>query len=298
MQLSAPPSDVVAAFGDLLATPEGEWLEFKRALPPETVLGPLVSAFANQNGGLLVIGHDPTGAHEGLSEAEAANAMMRLQGTGASMLGHEIEVQQVHHEGRRYVYARLAGREAGGSDVVTSGGAAYVREGVEVKPITPLRALVESARSELELDAFVAMSLRVEEDPALIDYYHAMGRAVEASGVPVKLRRIDERSGDYEIPAEIMREIDDCAFVIGDFTLSPYNVYFEVGYARGRGKRVIQTARAGTVLEFDVRNWRTILYRNATELEVKMVGELEQVYRAVTERRLPPVEVETGRPAL
>jgi nucleoside 2-deoxyribosyltransferase len=80
-----------------------------------------------------------------------------------------------------------------------------------------------------------------------------------------------------------MDEIDAADIVIADFTLSPANVYFELGYARGKGRRVIQTARRGTVLEFDVRNWRTVFYRNATELE---------------EGRLPAANPRLQRPAL
>ena len=72
--------------------------------------------------------------------------------------------------------------------------------------------------------------------------------------------------GGYEISAEIMQQIGDCDALLGDFTLSPDNVYFEVGYARGRGTPIIQTCRRDTELEFDVRNWRTLFYRNATEL--------------------------------
>jgi hypothetical protein len=49
---------------------------------------------------------------------------------------------------------------------------------------------------------------------------------------------------------------------------------FEIGYARGKGLRIIQSARKGTELEFDIRNWRTLFYRNATELEEKLIPEL------------------------
>lgn len=38
--------------------------------------------------------------------------------------------------------------------------------------------------------------------------------------------------------------------------------------------REIQTARNGTALHFDVKTWRTISFKNATELEEKLVGEL------------------------
>ncbi len=79
-----------------------------------------------------------------------------------------------------------------------------------------------------------------------------------------------------------MNEIDNSDIVIADFTLSPANVYFELGYARGIRKRIIQTARKSTALEFDVRNWRTTFYRNANELEEKLVAELQTAYAEVT----------------
>jgi nucleoside 2-deoxyribosyltransferase len=75
-----------------------------------------------------------------------------------------------------------------------------------------------------------------------------------------------------------MDEIDKADIVIADLTLNPRNVYFELGYARGKPCRIIQTARKETVLEFDIRNWRTIIYRNATQLEEKLIPELKAAY--------------------
>lgn len=60
----------------------------------------------------------------------------------------------------------------------------------------------------------------------------------------------------------------------------PRNVYFELGYARGKGKVTIQLARRDTTLEFDVRNWRTSFYKNATELEEICLRALIAAYGA------------------
>jgi nucleoside 2-deoxyribosyltransferase len=135
--------------------------------------------------------------------------------------------------------------------------------------------------AERQIVAFVAMSFREEEKPALVGYYRAIKRAVEGVSLPIELRRIDFVDGDYEISQQIMDEIDQAEIVITDFTLSARNVYFELGYARGKQKRIIQTARKETTLEFDVRNWRTMFYRNATELEEKLVPELRAAYNDV-----------------
>lgn len=117
---------------------------------------------------------------------------------------------------------------------------------------------------------FIAMSFHQEEEPALIDNWEAMQRAVASIDLPTNLTRMDMVEGDYEISQEIMRRINKANFIIVDFTLSPRNVYFEAGYARGRGKHIIQTARSDTKLAFDTRNWRTLFYKNATELEATL----------------------------
>jgi nucleoside 2-deoxyribosyltransferase len=132
-----------------------------------------------------------------------------------------------------------------------------------------------------DVTVFVAMSFHEEEEPAIVDYYRAMRRAVEFTKLPIRLRRMDLVEGDYEISQQIMTEIERSDIVIADFTLNPRNVYFELGYARGKGKRIIQTARKGTLLEFDIRNWRTLLYRNATELEEKLIEEIRTAYISV-----------------
>jgi len=119
------------------------------------------------------------------------------------------------------------------------------------------------------------MSFREEQEPALVDYFQAMKRAVHRTGLLIELKRVDLMEGDLEISQKLMDEIKQADVVLSDFTLSSANVYFELGYARGSNKRVIQTARKDTALEFDVRNWHTIIYRNATELEEKLILELK-----------------------
>jgi nucleoside 2-deoxyribosyltransferase len=122
---------------------------------------------------------------------------------------------------------------------------------------------------------FVAMSFREEEEPALVDYFQAMLRAAEKARREFTLIRLDQVEGDYAIIERIYKEIDAAHLVIADLTLSSPNVYLEIGYARGRRKHVIQTCRSDTQLEFDVRGGRTLMYRNATMLEHKLLRELD-----------------------
>ena len=133
------------------------------------------------------------------------------------------------------------------------------------------------------------MSFREDEEPALADHVEAMKRAVDATGLPISLERVDETPGDFEIPAKIMAAIDCADGVLADFTLASRNVYFEAGYARGAKKPIVQTARISTALEFDVRNWRTLVYKNATELERKLPDEIVGLYERILSVK-PPAE--------
>lgn len=137
------------------------------------------------------------------------------------------------------------------------------------------RAAAQSPHESSPVRVFVAMSFRERDEPALVDYWHAMRRAAERACREFILVRLDEVEGDYEIVDRIYQEIDAAQLVIADLTLSSANVYLEIGYARGRQKRVIQTCRSDTRLEFDVRNRRTLVYPNATMLEDKLLCELD-----------------------
>src|SRR6185437_4438360 len=154
----------------------------------------------------------------------------------------------------------------------------YVRE-IELPP-QGLTAMDPSAASEAlprsgPIRVFVAMSFREEQEPALADYWQAMMRAAAQARRDFNLIRLDQVEGDYDIIDRIYKEIDAAHLVIADLTFSPPNVYLEIGYARGRGKQVIQTCRDDTQLEFDVRGRRTLIYRNATTLEHMLLRELD-----------------------
>jgi nucleoside 2-deoxyribosyltransferase len=140
---------------------------------------------------------------------------------------------------------------------------------------SPQRGAARSAHGSDPIQAFVAMSFREDDEPVLVDYWHAMLRAAKRARREFDLIRLIEIDGDYEIVDRIYKEIDSADLVIADLTLSSANVYFEIGYARGLRKRVIQTCRFDTQLEFDVRNRRTLIYRNATMLEHKLLQELD-----------------------
>jgi hypothetical protein len=222
---------------------------------------------------------DNDGVLVGLSGQEAFFARDRIrQIANALMPGRLQDVTVVLVGGKIFVWAEITAPEKKSPPVITAKGQVLRRSGKTT--VDDESALAEFVHSAIEnkpaltkkiLNVFVAMSFHSEEEPSLEDYYMAMKRAAEHSKTGISITRMDEIEGDYEISQALMTEIDHTDVVLADFTLSPQNVYYEVGYARGKGKTLILTARRGTRLEFDVRNWRTLRYRNATELEKVLV---------------------------
>ena len=272
---------------DLISSGESQTVEFKLRLSPDKLLGELLTAFANTDGGILIVGVSDKGEVVGMSEAEATSVINRLETVGASLLPYPVTAGRVVIDGHLLVYAIVDKAPGALRPILTSRGLAMLRSADLVRPfgkVHPLDSDLIDHTLMPEVTAFVAMSFREEEEPALVDYFAAMRRAADKAEPPIKLTRVDLVEGDYEISQRIMDEIDAAQIVLADFTLNPHNVYFELGYARAKSRRVIQTARKGTVLQFDVRNWRTLFYRNATELEKLLIPELEVAYVDVTKK--------------
>lgn len=278
---------------NIISQGESATVEFKQRFPPTDVIAKVLAAFANTNGGILLIGIADDGSIVGIPEHDVKSLIERLHRVASSLLGYPVQIGSVTIQGKSIIYAIVDKVPMHLGPVLSSKGEFLKRDGARIVSIpgSSLRGIlhqfVETLKDEnkKEFKIFVAMSFRDEEEPALEDYYRAMQRAVNRTKVPIVLRRVDLIDGDFEISQKIMDEIDKSDAIIADFTLTSRNVYFELGYARGKGIRIIQTARKGTLLEFDIRNWKTIFYRNATELEEKLIPELLAAYKEFIEKK-------------
>jgi len=274
----------------IIAGGESETVEFKSVCPSQDDVARILTAFANTDGGILIIGIHDDGTVAGLDDEHFGNADQILSRVAKSLGADIISVGSATLQGRSVVYATVDRAPDHRVPLTTSRGEVFRRtsHGVRKLPQTEAWRLMNSLGvppamlSEARaVKAFVAMSFRDEEEPALVDYFQAMKRAATRTGLPITLSRIDLMDGDYEISQRILGEIGRCDIIIADLTLGPRNVYLELGYGRGSGKRVIQVARKGTILEFDIRNWRTLFYRNATELEERLIPELAAAFREI-----------------
>ncbi len=112
--------------------------------------------------------------------------------------------------------------------------------------------------------AFIAMPMDAE-DHALVDVLEAIKEAAKKCGVQAE--RIDEPQSNERITDRILESIQRAEYIIVDLTKSKPNVFFEAGYAHGIGKIPIYFARQGTKLEFDLKDYPVLFFRNLKELK-------------------------------
>ena len=112
--------------------------------------------------------------------------------------------------------------------------------------------------------AFIAMPMD-PDDHSLIDVLEAVKDAATKCGVNVE--RIDEVQSNEPITDRILESIQRAEYIIVDLTHSKPNVFFESGYAHGLGKIPIYFAKQGTKIEFDLKDYPVLFYRNLKELK-------------------------------
>lgn len=133
---------------------------------------------------------------------------------------------------------------------------------------------------ELELPTdvnyiFVIMSF----DPKYDDTYEAIKMGGKLfKKYDLEIQRVSEHKGDYIITERIERSINRAEIIICDVTEKSPNVYYELGYARAKNKRIILTAKEGTELPFDVRQYSTKFYKTDIHLQKIITDELEHYF--------------------
>lgn len=111
---------------------------------------------------------------------------------------------------------------------------------------------------------FIAMPMD-PSDHALIDVLDALKEAALRCGL--RAERIDEPETNERITDRILQSIQKAEHVIVDLTYSRPNVFFEAGYAHALGKIPIYVAKEGTKLEFDLKDYPVLFFKNLRELK-------------------------------
>ena len=112
--------------------------------------------------------------------------------------------------------------------------------------------------------AFIAMPMD-PDDHNLVDVLDALKEAALRCGIHAE--RIDEPETNERITDRILESIQKAEHVIVDLTYSRPNVFFEAGYAHALGKIPIYVARQGTKLEFDLKDYPVLFFKNLRELK-------------------------------
>lgn len=121
---------------------------------------------------------------------------------------------------------------------------------------------------------FVAMSFDKTRDPI---YDNIIYKVINETGYSPY--RIDRDEHKELIPFKMIEEIKNSKFVIADCTLQKDGIYFEAGYAMGRGLPVIWLCEKSDFdnAHFDIKQYNHILYKDETDLYKKLTTRINAI---------------------
>jgi hypothetical protein len=151
---------------------------------------------------------------------------------------------------------------------------------------TDLLALAEKVAESRSVVVVMSYAAR----PELVDTYETFKVTTEA--MKYRCERVTQENAGERILPDILERIRRAAFTIVDLTDLRPNVFYEMGYADGLGKKVIVTAKEGTDLPFDVKDIPTIFWSGQTQLR----KDLEKRIRTVVRTAIPAAGPPIGRP--
>jgi len=140
-----------------------------------------------------------------------------------------------------------------------------------VKGLSRLITVTEGKSSKF---CFIAMAF---EDDMFNVVEQAIKPALSACGFNHLIVSDEHIDSDKTINDAILAGIKKSRFTIADFTYHRGGVYFEAGFALGRGQKVIYTCRHDHMgkAHFDIRNYQHIVWTDATDFKKKLVDKIE-----------------------
>lgn len=125
---------------------------------------------------------------------------------------------------------------------------------------------------------FIGCAMNVNDCPDYKQIEDTIGRAVRKAGYDPYF--VDKDLSPKDINQMVLENIQSCKFAIIDFTTQNRGAYYEAGYARGIGKKVIQTFRqekANDNLHFDIRSIHTEFWETYDDLFTKLLNSINQL---------------------
>jgi nucleoside 2-deoxyribosyltransferase len=137
-----------------------------------------------------------------------------------------------------------------------------------------LSRLIKATSGKDSTTCFIAMAFR---DDMLTIAEEVIKPALTSTGFKSYILIDQHVDSDTTINDAILAGIKKAKFTIADFTYHRGGVYFEAGYALGRGQKVIYTCREDEMSKahFDIRNYQHIVWTDAEDLRVKLINKIE-----------------------
>jgi hypothetical protein len=123
-------------------------------------------------------------------------------------------------------------------------------------------------------DCFIAMSFRLPNFAEVLGAIQEACRRTNWEG-----RTVAEREYTGAVMDRVISEINRARFVVADFTEQRGGVYYEAGYAEGRGIPVIYTVRADEMdnVHFDTKHLNYINWKSLDDLRDRLVARIGAV---------------------
>ncbi|CAN2042723.1 Nucleoside 2-deoxyribosyltransferase [Candidatus Magnetomoraceae bacterium gMMP-15] len=120
---------------------------------------------------------------------------------------------------------------------------------------------------------FVVMSFN--ETSQYKDLYTSIQRVCMEYDYDAK--RVDDSNSFKRIIPEIILQIRQSAFVIADVTELKPNVFYELGFADGIGKKIILTAKEGTEVPFNINDFPILYWDSFADFEKELEERVKQI---------------------
>lgn len=130
-------------------------------------------------------------------------------------------------------------------------------------------------RINISKNVFAIMSFT--DDPGLEDAYESFKDVCNKFVPSYNCMRMDEITDIKRITPEMFNSIKNSAFVIVDLTMERPNVYYELGYADALDKEIIVTAKEGTTIHFDAKDFPIIFWNSQTKLKRELTLRINQI---------------------
>ena len=227
---------------------------------------------------------DIAGAARGsplIAEADLHDLRHNTRGMLASIHFHQYRHWGVyihHDEGTVLGVDPPSQREEPVTDVATacdlfSNAATRIGELIDLlSPAETIQVAAAGTASYRPNTAFVMMAID-KTQPELEDIKNGIKDVCKEFGITAITA--DDIEHESVITDRILEEIETNEFLIADLTGERPNVYYEIGHAHARSKRVILYRKTGTKLHFDVAHRNCPEYDNITDLKQQLRKRME-----------------------